>query len=408
MKLLTLILILLHVSQAVAKSNLRTLIETKQYQTCYDQALQNPSFEDPRSQEDLAKCAQEVGDDTMAIAALERVLFLEPDNVDAMIALLEIYNRLELGKQKSLISDSLRSYQLTPEQRTRLNTLTSAQTQKLSSLSASLSLGGGYDTNLNILPGLNVVESPYLKFNTAVSFVHRLEEEGGWFLTSNLFYLHQSNANDHFFDLDYAKLSGGVGYKFKTSTLTLPIYYRRAHYLHADLVHEYGLEPKMDIALSKSVILTFNGFFGSREFLIDPYKKSDFQMFGGGLGGLWLFGADYLYLKGIYKSFFAAKAQNNPYTQKRASLLTAGGNYGLTQKLRSSVQYIYRYNAYDDFVTTTNRRHDDYHALVLGLDYTLYPHWKLLVTYTNSANFSNYAVAGYRKQISEVLLQYNY
>ncbi len=388
--------------------NLKRLFQEQNYRKCYDSALSSHAFNDPATQCYLSQCAQKLGYDNMAIGALERILLLQPENVEAILELSKIYHRLGLAKQRDLVAASLKAYQLTPLQRTQLATLVSTEDQKLTAFSASISVGGGYDTNLNILPTEDEVESAYARVGIEMSFAHDLIKKGGWFLNGNFNYQHQSNESTHFFDYDFLSASAGLGYKMQGLSITVPLYYRRLFYLDTDLVQEYGFRPSVDIILSKSFILNVNGTLAKREFLSPVEEGKNFESYGGGIGGLWIFGGDFIYLNGKYKNFTETKNQPTIFTAKHNYLLSTGGNYSLNEMLRIRFRYRFRDDNFDDFYEADNKRHDTNHAATLGLDIILGEHWMVIPLYRYVANLSNYDPATYHKQVTELSLQYNY
>jgi len=388
--------------------NLKLLFQEKNYGECYDSALSAHAFDDPLIQCYLSQCAQKLGYDNMAIGALERILLLQPENVEAILELSKIYNRLGLTKQRDLVAASLKAYQLTPIQRTELATLLATKEQKLAVFSASISVGGGYDSNLNILPTEDEVESAYARVSLEMSFAHDLIKKGGWFLNGNFNYQHQSNESTHFFDYDFLSASAGLGYKMKGLSITVPLYYRRLFYLDTDLVQEYGLRPSVDIILSKSFILNANGTLAKREFLSPAEEGKNFESYGGGMGGVWLFEGDFIYLSGKYKSFTETKNQPTIFTAKYNYILSVGGNYSLNKMLRIRFRYRFRDDHFDDFYEADNKRHDNNHAMTLGFDIIMSEHWRIIPLYRYAANLSNYDSATYHKQVTELSLQYNY
>jgi len=400
-------IIFLHVS--LSAKSLELLFEEKKYQECYDIALAQYKLDDVNAQKYLAQCAEKLGRDNMAIAALERILFIEPENIEAMLSLSKIYHRLNLNKQKELVTDTLDTYELTPDQRTRLKTLTLTKKENLSTLSARVSLGAGYDSNLNILAVSNEeISSAYMRFNAALSYIHDLSEKGAWFFTSNLNYLHQSNESSSLHNIDFAAVDAGIGYKFSRATLSLPFYYKRLYYLQEDLVQEYGLSPKLDISLSKSFILTLNALISKREFMPNDFIPSDFEMWGAGVGGLWLFGRDFIYLKGLYKEFTPSHNEASIFTDKKSYSFNSGGLYNFSKTISSKINYLFRQNNYSNVFIDNTKRHDTHHALTLSMSYRLSQHYKAIALYKNSANFTNYEFANYRKQLIELAIQYNY
>jgi len=400
-------IIFLHVSLNANK--LKLLFEEKKYKECYDIALAEYTLDDINAQNYLSQCAEKLGRNNMAIAALERILFIEADNIEAMFSLTQIYHRLDLDKQKNLITDTLDTYELTPDQRTRLNTLSLAKKESLSTLSARITLGAGYDSNLNILSTSNEeIPSAYINFNAALSYVHDLSEKGGWFFVTNLNYLHQSNKTDSFYNINFIAVDAGVGYKFSRSTLTLPLYYKRLNFLQEDLVQEYGLSPKLDITISKSFILTLNTLISKREFMPNSFIPSDFEMWGAGAGGLWIFGRDFIYLKGLYKEFTPSHNEPSIFADKKSYSFSGGGLYNFSKIISSKINYLFRQNGYSNVFIDNTKRHDTHHALSLSINYRLSKHYKAIALYKNSANFTNYEFANYRKQLVELAIQYNY
>jgi hypothetical protein len=400
-------IISLHVN--LSAKDLKLLFEEKRYKECYDTALSEYKLDDVSAQNYLSQCAEKLGRDNMAIAALERILFIQTDNIEAMISLTQIYNRLDLDKQKALVTNTLDTYQLTPEQRTRLNTLSLAQRESLSTLNASISLGTGYDSNLNILAASNEeIPSAYIHFNAALSYIHDLSEKGGWFIVSNLNYLHQSNETNSYYNIDFIIANAGVGYKFSRATLTLPLYYKRLNYLQEDLVQEYGLSSKLDISISKSFILSLDALIAKREFISNSFIPSDFEMWGAGAGGLWLFERDFIYLKALYKDFSPSHNKPSIFTDKQNYSFSSGGLYNLSNTIASKINYLFRQNEYSNVFIDNTKRHDTHHALSLSINYRLSKHYKAIALYKNSANFTNYEFANYRKQLVELSMQYNY
>jgi len=395
-------------SSATTPNDLKHLYETQRYKECYDNALSSYAFDDLAAQCYLSQCAQKIGHNTMAIGALERILILQPDNIEAILELTDIYHRLGLTKQRDLTAASLKAYQLTPAQRTQLATLVSTKTEKLSAFSARLSTGGGYDTNLNILPTEEKIGSAYARVNLNMSFVHDLIDAGGWLINGNINYLHQTNKSAHLFDMDLFSASAGVGYKLNNFSISVPLYYRRLFYLESDLVQEFGLKPSVDIMLSKSFILNLNSALIKRQFLTPTEEGKNFEMFGGGIGGIWLFNGNFIYLTAQYKHFTGTKNQPTIFTAKDNYIFSTGGNYLLSPMLRIHSRYRYRANHFDDFYEQNNRRQDTNHALTLGIDFILSEHWKIIPLYRYIANLSNYAPATYHKQVSELSLEYNY
>lgn len=385
------------------QSTLETLYAAQEYDACLRQAQAMHAFEDIPTQTYLSLCAEKEGQDTVAIAALERIMFLEPDNVDAMLRLGRIYQRLRLEDQQALLTNSLKAYQLTPEQRTTLTTLVSKETPSLSKISARVSLGGGYDSDLNILPTTDVIASSYLRFAASLSFVHELESKNGWFVNGGANYQHQSNEAEHLYDIDYIDTHVGVGYKYATMTLTLPLYYRRLEYLDTDLLHEYGITPRLDMMLTKSTLLTLEAMIAKRDFLLESYTPKDFESVGGSLGGVWFFGPDFFFLKSTLKQIRQSNDLPDLFTAKDSYAIVTGGYYRFSSTLGTRVNYRYRVNDFNDY-----DRRDRNHAFVLALEWTLTKHWRLVGTYKHIVNLSDYDDADYRKHVSELALQYDY
>jgi predicted porin len=131
-------------------------------------------------------------------------------------------------------------------------------------------------------------------------------------------------------------------------------------------------------------------------------------MIVGGMGGLWLFGADFIYLKANYKHFIASKNQKTLFTAKDNYYIATGANYNFNKKLSSKISYFFRYNDFVDTFIANTKRQDKNHTITLSTEYKLNQNLKAVLSYKYNSNISNYSLASYHKQVSELFIQYDY
>lgn len=240
---------------ATAKSHL----DAGNPQAAYDLLvpLQSDRAGDPEYDFLLGSAALQVGRNTEAVFALERVLAVRPDATAARALIARAYFNLKETQTARREFENVRAQQVPPEVAATIDRFLDAirrveEGQKVS-FRGYFEVGGGYDSNVNsataenqvAVPSLGIVtlsdsgieqEDGYLTFGGGVGIrgpiSRRLSVFGG------LAYSNKTNLNEDDFSTSSWDLSGGLSYRSGRNTLTL------ATQLNAFYVHDSVLYSK--------------------------------------------------------------------------------------------------------------------------------------------------------------------
>ncbi len=393
---------------------MQTLYDQKKYEAVIDEAQKSTSeYGDVKLHLLWAKSAEALGKDEMAMSAYERVLMLDPDNVEVRVYMASFYantNRDELADE---MSKSTENYQLTPEQRMSLETL---EKDDLEDFKGSASIAMGYDSNINVSPGDldlpqfgEAIGARFTQFRANISYTHDLDEKGGWYLRSDADIFYQTNAGESYYNLFAGSANIGLGYRNDLYDALLPVSYGRVNYLDRDLLESVSAAPRINVALSKSLIGNINARYTQRNYLHEADKNRDDTITGIGLGLYWLFEKNFAYMSTNYDDYVAKYSESLRFTDKETTRITMGINYNIEEWFIARLDYRYRHEKYDDFIESSQyKRNDDYHQTEFKVSKMLDDTMELSLLYRYIKNNSNYDLAEYTKYITMLGLQYNF
>lgn len=359
-----------------------------------------------------AKSAEALGRNEEAISAYERVLMISPDNQVARLALAKLYSnsgRIVLTKQ---LAEDTEDYQLSVEEKTNITALIVEDDQLLN---VSANIGAGYDSNINVSPGdLDLpssgeeIGSKFIKLQAAFSRTYQFENIENLYLRGSAALSYQSN-EESYYNLFTAQAIAGVGYMDDAYDLFMPIHYGRLHYLESDLLESVGVKPRVNIALSSSLVGNINVRYEKRNYLQEVDKYRDDSVLGAGLGSYWLLSDSVSYLKVNYNNYSAEYKNMIPFVEKSAIELSTGIDYDINSKYTGGAKLLYRSTSYDDPIAQNeDKRSDDYYKLDLKLSRDILKDFIGSVSYTYAFNDSNYAPSEYRKHIIMCNVNYKY
>lgn len=359
-----------------------------------------------------AKSAEALENTEEAISAYERVLMLSPDHQEARIALAKLYSnsgRMMLTKQ---LSEDTEDYRLSPEERTNITALIVEDDQ---SVKISANIGVGYDSNINVSPGdLDLpssgeeIGSSFVKLQAALTRTHQLEDIVNVYLRGSAALSYQSN-EESYYNLFTGIASVGVGYMNEEFDFFVPVHYGRLYYLESDLLESVGVKPRVNIALSSTLVGNINVRYEKRNYLQEVDKYRDDSVLGAGLGLYWLLSDSVSYLKANYNDYSAQYKEIIPFIEKNAIELSTGIDYEIDDKYTANANLLYRYSSYDDPIAQNqDERSDDYYKVDLKLSRDILKDFAGSVSYSYASNDSNYAPSEYRKHIFMCNLNYKY
>jgi uncharacterized protein (DUF1330 family) len=398
--------------------------DAKEYANAIKEAkASTDEYSNPKLHLVWAKSEEALGNTKQAMSAYERVAILNQNDTDSRLKLVEIYNKTGRNSLARDMSKSLASYQLTPAQRSSLELLKS---KDISSFKAKATFSVGHDSNINVSATSSALDdytnsignegeksTLFARFNGSLSYINELDEKGGWYFRGDLKAYYQNNSDAHYYDMAVLGAEMGLGYAGNGYTLYLPVGYARVNYLDVDLLDQVSIAPKINISLSKKIILNCNVKYSSRTYNEAQYVGMGDSSFGVGGGLYYLFGKNFAYTNVLLENFSSSESVHSLYLDKQMLTASLGLNYNLTEWLVSRIDYKYRYGNYDDTsnpsdATSTTTRSDNYNQFELKLSHFFGEHYELFVSDRYINNSSNYVPSEYTKNIAMFGISANY
>jgi len=395
-------------------ADMQTLYDQKKYKQVITEAQKSTSeYGDPKLHLLWAKSAEALGEDEMAMSAYERVLILDPDDTEVRVHLVKFYADSDRDELADEMSKSTENYQLTPAQRMSLERL---KKDDLQQFKASASIAMGYDSNINVSPDdLNLpefgeeIDTMFTQFQANLSYIHDLDEKGGWYLRSDVDIFYQNNADASYYNLFAGSANIGLGYSNDLYDALLPVSYGRIHYLDRDLLESVSVDPRINFTLSKSFIGNINARYTKRSYLEEADRNRDDSVTGIGLALYWLFEKNFAYISTNYDNYSAKYSDSLRFTNKETTRVAMGINYNVEEWFIARFDYRYRYAKYDDSIEGSgDKRSDDYHQAEFKVSRMLTDTMETSLLYRYSKNNSNYELAEYDKDVVMLGIKYNF
>jgi len=360
-------------------------------------------------------CYEQEGNSNLAQAAYERALSDDADSTQAHLKLSALYQTMQMPQQANAVLADVKRVELTPAQRTSLDTFQKNQKGSLNTFKARTSLSLGYDTNINISPNDAIIRDVnatnldektntlFTRVRADLSYLYDIFGSGGFFLRSDANLYYQNNTDAAHYNISYGRLYLGGGYRTGALTFYLPLFYDRLHYLSTDLLEEVGLRPDLIYALSNTFFTNINASYTSRHYLqkIDAHRNDEITSVG--LGLYWLQNRDYLYLKLLYENYTGTENPVDIFTDKVLYYAMIGGIYTLQNVADFSMDYQYRQATFTDL-----SRVDDNHNVKIAIEREVIYDFRVNASYRYITNRSSYNLAQYDKQELMLGLVYNY
>jgi len=362
---------------------------------------------------EAGECFEKQNNLNRAQASYEQAILEDDTNTQARIKLAQLYQKMQMPTQASAVLVDVNENQLTPAQRSSLGALISHEEDSLTSFKARVKLGGGYDSNINIASDdalSNTTSEPlatlFSRLSADLSYVHDLQEQGSWFLRSDLNFYYQNNEAAHYYDALYARLYVGAGYQGNGFSLYMPLFYDQLHYLDRDLLQEYGLRPDANIQLQENLIVNINAMYSMRRYIqaSDALRDDDLLSLGAGL--FYFQDQNIWYLKTRYEMYSAQKESTLLFIDKTMLYAIVGGIYTIQDIADLHLNYQYRYGDFKE--VNAIKRDDGNHDLMASLEKDFLKQWRMSATYHYINNTSNYVDFQYNKHELMLSLAYNY
>jgi len=354
-----------------------------------------------------ADSANALGLQDEAMSAYERVLMLQENNVKARESLVKLYQDTSRDK---LVIDMMKEFknQFTQEE------LKGLEMASKSSLKSSLSVDIGYDSNININPGgdildnyygstgnKDVISTTFIRFNGDIGYTDSLTNSDNWYFKAGLNIYHQHNFDESYYNISLAKMELGAGYVDDGYNLYLPLSYTIINYLDRDLLNQYSFSPRANIFLLKDLMIRVNSDYTKREYIKDYDKNKDDTTIGVGSGLYYMFDKNFLFAGLKYEDISAdSDTSTSNFTDRTAVTAYAGVNYNINKWLVGRLTYKVRFSEYDDTIdNSTEVRDDTFHQVKIKFSHHYSKDIELYLSGEYIQNNSNYIPTEYDKNI---------
>ncbi len=405
-------LLLATISLFASIDQVQTYYDAKQYEDAITEAkASSDEYANPQLHLLWAKSAEALGRENEAMSAYERVEMLDEGNIDARVALVNLYNRTGRDDLAVSASKELQNYQLSPEQRASLDKLRGVD---LDSFKAFASLAIGHDTNVNVAPGVldneplssDEIATLFARLSASASYTHDLEEKGGWYGRGDIVLYNQTNFDDNasMYDLFLGGAKAGAGFSGESYDIYVPLGYDIVNYLDRHLLNQLKIEPRVNYTISNDLIASADLSYVARSYAQEADKIMDDSAFGVGAGIYYLMGKDYYFAKAKYESISKVDSNSSAqYIDKTFMSINLGANYNIVSWLVLKADYKLRMATYDD-----NDRSDTFHQLEAKFSHYFLGNYEAYVSERYIANSSNIATAEYSKNILMFGVSANY
>ena len=353
-----------------------------------------------------ADSANALGLQDEAMSAYERVLMLQDKNSKARQSLVKLYKNTSRDK---LAIDMITEFknQFTEDE------LKDLQSISKSSIQSSFSVDMGYDSNININAGGDILDDYYestgnkdiistlfMRFNADISYTNNIFNSENWYFKSGLDLYHQYNFEDSYYNLSFAKMELGTGYINDGYKLYLPLSYSRINYLDIDLLDQYIFSPQLNINLSNNLMLMINTDYIKRKYIEDSDENRDNTILALGSSFYYIFDKNFLFAGFKYEDISADSDTPDIFTDRDSITAYAGVSYNINEWLIGRLTYKIKSSEYDDIIyDSTEVRDDTFHQVNLKLSHHYSKDIELYVSGEYIANNSNYIPAEYDKNI---------
>ncbi len=414
------------------------LFNSGNYKDAYDKF--NQAFKSDKSNPQisfyLGRSAYELGLYDKSLVAYERVLIHDENHIRTKLEVGRVYLMLKMFEEaKTEFYEVLDS---NPPESVKENVqkiLTSLEKlEERNFLNYSATAGIGYDTNINMNPGSEVlldylassnpnldkdgfkaddeIDASFLQEALSVNHIYDLGERGGFYLDNSVNLYNQNYKSNKEYDVFYTSANVGLGYLKEDYKFVIPLIYDKIVYGRSSLLDSISIAPKFSKQIFKT--LSFNTFFKFQRKMYnkneDKGRESDVKEAGIGFTK----SIDTHYFDVSYSFLNENKTKSNSdsnsnFINKDLYNLKLSYFKNIDDLFNLNLQYNFRKSLYDDVISDIDaKREDNYKSYLVGASKDLSKSTSLLFSYNLIDNNSNYTPIMYDKSIYSLNLNINF
>jgi len=368
----------------------------------------------------LGVAALDAGDPQQAVFALERVLAVNPNFLQARAEIARAYFVLGERQTARREFESVRTQSLPPEARETIDRYLSALEPQRTEVRAYIELTGGWDSNVNSATGKSAIAIPafggtiatlnplgvresswFGGLSTGVSLSHGLSDQ--WYLIGAASYAGKYNFDVDGFDTGQIDASAGVRWASGNNQVLAIGQFQRFWADYETYRNSAGGTVQWLYNFSPSQQFTV---FGQYARLTYPDQSPrDANRYIGGVGYSQAFALPYspVFFISVYGGQEKVLDNSFPWLSFTPVGLRLGGQLSLSDRALLFASASYEHRSYDGIEPLfLVERRDDQTDARLGLAYVVAPSWTLTpqVAYTN--NYSNIELNSYNRTVGSV------
>jgi tetratricopeptide (TPR) repeat protein len=368
----------------------------------------------------LGVAALDAGDPQQAVFALERVLAVNPNFLQARAEIARAYFMLGERQTARREFESVRAQSLPPEARETIDRYLSALAPQRTEVRAYIEMTGGWDSNVNSATGKSAIAIPafggtiatlnplgvresswFGGLGTGVSLSHGLSDQ--WYLIGAASYAGKYNFDVDGFDTGQVDASAGVRWASGNHQVLTIGQFQRFWVDYEAYRDSAGGTVQWLYNFSPSQQFTV---FGQYARLTYPDQSPrDANRYIGGVGYSQALALPYspVFFISAYGGQEKVLDSRFPWLSFTPVGLRLGGQLSLSDRALLFASASYEHRSYDGVDTLfLVKRRDDQTDARLGLAYLVAPSWTLTpqVAYTN--NYSNIQLNSYNRTVGSV------
>jgi hypothetical protein len=371
----------------------------------------------------LGIAALDAGDPQQAVFALERVLAVNPNFLQARAEIARAYYVLGERQTARREFESVRTQQLPPEARETIDRYLSALAPQRTEVRAYIEATGGWDSNVNSATGKSVIAIPafggaiaqldplgvktsswFGGLGTGVSLSHGLSDQ--WYLIGAASYAGKFNFDVDGFDTGQIDASAGARWAGGNSQIIAIAQFQRFWVDYDAYRNSAGGTVQWLYNLSPSQQFTVFGQYASLDY--PDQSPRDANRYIGGVGYSQAFAAPYSPVGFVSVYGGQERVKDNAFNWLGFTPigLRLGGQLTLTDRTLLFASASYEHRRYDGIEPVfLVRRQDNQVDARLGLAYAVAPSWTLTPQVAYTYNFSNIELNEYDRFVGAVSIR---
>lgn len=381
---------------------------------------------DPEYDYLLGIASLDAGDRERAIFALERVLAVQPGNLQARAEIARAY--YELGEKDTAQREfeNVRGSEVPPQVRATVDRYLSAiATSRTTRFNAYVEIAAGHDSNVNaataqssvavpffggaqflLAPGATELEDSFSSLGAGFSFGHDLSQQ--WSLVGGASYYGKYNRDITLFDM--TSWDAALGLRWAKDANAITAVAQGQTYSVDDRRYRDSLGGTLQWQHNLSQSTQFSLFLQHAALSYpDPTQQiRDAHRTIGGLGVAHAFGGEYAPV--VFASVYGGEEKEDDDSVPQLGHKPWGFRVGAQSAVASrmilfgTASYEQRkYNGDDPLFLV--RRDDNYYDVTIGINYTFAPKWSLRPQATYTDNQSNIEIYSYNRTVAQIGLR---